>query len=73
MPKNMQFNQHAIECLMITYLLEVGAGSSDLVYEVLSGENVVFSESGLNDSVVGKRDSLFVDLAISSLVDQLTN
>lgn len=58
---------------MITYLLEVGAGSSDLVYEVLSGENVVFSESGLNDSVVGKRDSLFVDLAISSLVDQLTN
>lgn len=41
--------------------------------EIFNAEDVVFAESVLNDAVVGERDTLLVDLAISALVDQLTD
>ena len=55
------------------HLLEVGAGSEDLVHEILNGEDIVLAESLLDDGVVGKGDALLVDLAVSALVDQLTD
>lgn len=54
-----------------THLLEVGASGEDLVDKVLYGEDVVLSEIRLDNTVVGKRDPLLVDLSISPLVDQL--
>merc|ERR1719282_73171 len=54
-------------------LLEVGAGGVDLVDDVLNGNDAVLAEIGLDDLVVGKRQALLVDLAVSSLVDELTD
>lgn len=54
-------------------LLEVGAGGVDLVDDVLNGNDAVLAEVGLDDLVVGKRQALLVDLAVSSLVDELTD
>ena len=55
------------------HLLEVGAGSDDLVYKIFDGEDVIFSESLFNDTVVGERDALLVDLAVATLVDEFTD
>ena len=55
------------------HLLEVGAGSEDLVHEILNGEDIVLAESLLDDGVVGEGDALLVDLAVAALVDQLTD
>ena len=60
-------------CKRYTHLLEVGAGSVDLVHEVLHGEDVVLAQGGLDDGVVGEGNALLVDLAVSALVDQLTD
>ena len=54
-------------------LLEVGAGGEDLVYEILDGKDVVFSERLLDDLVVGEGDALLVDFAVTALVDELTD
>jgi len=54
-------------------LLEVGASSDDLVDEVFNAENVVLAESLLDHGVVGKRDTLLVYLAVSSLVDEFAD
>ena len=54
-------------------LLEVGAGGEDLVYEILNGEDVVLAESFLDDSVVGKGNTLLVDLAVTALVDKFAD
>ena len=59
--------------LLNTHLLEVGAGSENLVYEILNGEDVVLAEGLLNDGVVGEGDALLVDLAVAALVDKLTD
>ena len=55
------------------YLLEVGANSDDLVDEILNGEDVVLAESFLDDSVVGKGNTLLVDLAVTALVDKFAD
>lgn len=41
--------------------------------EVLNGENIIFAEVRLDDTVVGEGNALLVDLSVSTLVDQLTN
>jgi len=55
------------------HLLEVGAGSGNLVNEIFYTENVIFAECLLNDGVVGKWDALLVDLAVTTLVNKLTD
>jgi len=52
-------------------LLEVGANSVDLMDEIFHADNAVLAEVLLNDGVVGKSDTLLVDLAVSTLVDEL--
>lgn len=56
-----------------THLLEVGSSSENFVYEILYGEDVVLAEVGLNNSVVGERNALLVDLSVTTLVDQFPN
>ena len=56
-----------------THLLEVGAGGEDLMHEILNRENVVLAESLLNDGVVREGNTLLVDFAVATLVDELTN
>ena len=41
--------------------------------QVLNAEDVVLAEALLDDLVVGEGDALLVDLAVSALVDQLTD
>lgn len=52
-------------------LLEVGANSEDLVDEILNADDAVLAEVGLDDGVVGQSNALLVDLAVSTLVDEL--
>lgn len=52
-------------------LLEVGADGVDLVDEILHADNAVLAEVLLDDGVVGKGNTLLVDLAVSALVDEL--
>lgn len=54
-------------------LLEVGADGEDLVDQILHTDNAVLAKAGLDDGVVGKSDTLLVNLSISALVDKLTN
>lgn len=54
-------------------LLEVGANSVDLVDQVLNGQNTVFAQVGLDDRVLRQRNSLLVNLTVTSLVDQLSD
>ena len=54
-------------------LLEVGADSEDLVDQILHADNAVLSEVGLNESVVSESNALLVNLAITALVDELSD
>jgi hypothetical protein len=54
-------------------LLEVWSDSEDLVNQVFHADNAVLAQLLLNESVLGKRDALLVDLAITTLVDEFTN
>ena len=67
------FNTSSMGKDVILYLFEVWAGGDDLVNEVLHGENVILSESSFDDSIVGQRDALLVNLAVSTFVDQFTD
>lgn len=49
------------------------ADGSDLVNDVLDGDDAVLPEGTLDDSVRGKGDALLVDLAVSTLVDELAD
>lgn len=51
--------------------LEVGAHGVDLVDKVLNGLNAELAKVALDQVVSGEWDSLLVDLAVSSLVDEL--
>ena len=53
--------------------LEVRADGVDLVDEILNADNAVLAKGLLDDGVVGQGDALLVDLAISTLVDELTD
>jgi len=54
-------------------LLKVGANSEDLVDEILHADDTVLAEVGLDQSVVGKSNSLLLDLSVTTLVDQFTD
>jgi hypothetical protein len=54
-------------------LLEVGANGVDLVDQILHADNAVLAKGLLNDLVVGERDTLLVDLSVTTLVDELTD
>lgn len=43
------------------------------MHKILNAENIVFAEGLLDDGVVGERDALLVDLAVTALVDKFTN
>lgn len=46
---------------------------TDLVDDVLNGEDTVFAEVLFNDLVGGKSNSLLVDLSVSTLVDEFSD
>jgi len=52
-------------------LLEVGTNGEDLVDQVLHADNAVLAKAVFNNGVIGKSNSLLVDLSISALVDEL--
>lgn len=54
-------------------LLEGWPNSVDFVDEIFHADDAVFAEAILNESVVGKGDTLLVDLAVTALVNQLSN
>jgi len=54
-------------------LFEVGTDGEDFVDKVLDGKDVVFSECLLDHLVVGEGHSLFVNLSVAALVDQLAD
>jgi len=54
-------------------LLEIRASRDNLVYKIFDAEDVMFAERLLDDTIVGQRNTLLIDFAISTLVDQLTN
>lgn len=54
-------------------LLEVGADSVNLVDEVLHADDAILAKVVLDNGVVGERETLLVDLAISALVDKLAD
>jgi hypothetical protein len=54
-------------------LLEVGAGGGELVDDVLDRDDAVLAERLFDNLVVGERDALLVDLAISALEDELAD
>jgi hypothetical protein len=57
----------------VVNLFEVRSNSDDLVDNVLDRDDAVLAEVLLDDRVVVQRDSLLVDLAVTSLVDEFTN
>jgi hypothetical protein len=59
--------------IRVTYLLEIGTSRDNLMDEILHGEDVIFAKSLFDHSIVGKRDPLLVNLAISTLVDEFAN
>lgn len=48
----------------------MGSYGVDLVDQIFKRSDAVLSKAVLNESVVGKRDSLLVDFTISSLVNE---
>jgi len=52
-------------------LTEVRADSVDLVHKVLNAQDAVLAQALLNDSIVVERDSVLVDLTVSTLVDEV--
>jgi len=67
------FSQSSSMITAVPCLFEVGANSENFVDQVLDGKDVVFSECLLDHLVVGEGHSLFVDLSVTALVDQLAD
>ena len=57
----------------VASLLEVGADSVDLMDQVFHADNAVLAKVLLNKLVVGKGNTLLVDLSVATLVDEFTN
>jgi len=53
-------------------IFEIGSDGEDLVDQILNADNTILAKAVLNNSIVGKSNALFVDLSISTLVDELT-
>jgi len=67
------FSQSFSVIMVVPCLFEVGANSENFVDQVLDGKDVIFSEGLLDHLVVGEGHSLFVDLSVTALVDQLAD
>ena len=52
-------------------LLEVGPNGKDLVNQILHADDAVLAEIGFDQGVIGQGDALLVDLAVSTLIDEL--
>lgn len=57
----------------IARLLEVGSHGHDFVDQIFHTDNAQFSKLLFDDRVVGQRDALLVDFAVSALVDQIAD
>lgn len=57
----------------VASLLEVGPDGEDLVDQVLDTDDSVFAKVVLNQSIVGERNALLLDLAVPAFVDQFTD
>ena len=53
--------------------LEVGADGEDFVDDVFDARDAFGAQGVFDDAIVGQRNALFVDLAETTLVDQLTD
>lgn len=54
-------------------LLEVGADGEDLVDQILHANNPVLAKICLDESVVSESNALLVNLAITALIDKLSD
>ena len=43
------------------------------MHEILDGQNVIFAKAILNNRVIGQRDTLTINFAVATLVDQLAD
>ena len=57
----------------VARLLEIGPHSEDLMDEILHAYYPVFPQIILDDLVVGEGDTLLVDLAVATLVDEFAD
>lgn len=57
----------------VACLLEVGANGENFVDQVLHAHDAILAQVVLDELVVGKSNSLLVDLAITALVDELSD
>ena len=51
----------------------MSSNSVDFIDQILNGLNVMLAQRFLNNSVIRKRDSLSIDLSISSLENKLSD
>ncbi len=58
-------------CQKVGCLLECRADCVNLMHEILNADDVVLAECALNDGVVCQGDAVAVDLAVTTLVDEL--
>ena len=57
----------------VARLLEIGADGDNLVDQVFHADDAVLAEIVLDQLVVGESNALVIDLAISTLVDELAH
>lgn len=57
----------------VARLLEVGSNGEDLMDQILHADDTILAEVVLDELVVGERDALLVDLAVSALVHKLAH
>ena len=57
----------------VARLLEIGADSDDFVDQILHTDDAVLAKIVFDQLVVGERDALLVNLAISAFVDELSH
>lgn len=54
-------------------LLEMRPNGIDLINKIIHGDNAKFTKRTLNQSVIGERDPLMIDLAEPTLVDKFAD
>ena len=57
----------------VARLFEVRANGEDLVNEIFHAYNAILTQVLLNKNIIGEWDTLLVDLAVSALVNELTD
>ena len=57
----------------VARLLEIRADGEDLMDKILYTDNTVFAQVLLDESVVSEWDTLLVDFAVSTLVNELAD